>query len=59
MTNLGDFRRLYLAFQDAGKRYALSSKSSWMHSRLVMRVENPQARACFEDTLAPRRAGRA
>lgn len=59
MINLKNSRQLYPIFIDAGKRYALSSESNWMHSRLVMRVENPQASECLENALVPRRDGRA
>lgn len=59
MATLRNFRQFYLTFPDAGKRYALRCELSWMHSRLVMRVENPQARECFEDALAPGSEGRA
>jgi hypothetical protein len=44
IANLKNFRQFYLTFPDAGKSYALRSELSWTHWRLVMRVENPQAR---------------
>jgi predicted nuclease of restriction endonuclease-like (RecB) superfamily len=44
VANLKNFRQFYLTFPDAGRRYALRSELSWTHWRLVMRVENPQAR---------------
>lgn len=44
VANLRNFRQFYLTFPDAGKRYALRSELSWTHWRLVMRVDNSQAR---------------
>lgn len=59
VANLWNFRQFYLTFPDAGKRYALRSELSWTHWRLVMRVEDPQARDYFEDAHASRVEGRA
>ncbi len=54
VANLKNFRQFYLTFADAGKRYALRSELSWTHWRLVMRVENPQARDYYiEETARP------
>lgn len=47
VANLKNFRRFYLTFPDAGKGYALRSELSWTHWRLIMRVENPQARGYY------------
>lgn len=47
VANLRNFRQFYLVFQGTGIRYALRSELSWTHYRLLMRVENPQARAYY------------
>lgn len=52
VANLKNFRQFYLTFPDAGKRYALRSALSWTHWRLVMRVENPQARDYYIEEIA-------
>jgi len=52
VANLKNFRQFYLAFPDAGKRYALRSELSWTHWRLVMRVENKQARDYYIEETA-------
>lgn len=52
VANLRNFRQFYLTFPDAGKRYALRSELSWTHWRLVMRVENPQARDYYIEETA-------
>jgi predicted nuclease of restriction endonuclease-like (RecB) superfamily len=52
VANLKNFRLFYLTFPDAGKSYALRSKLSWTHWRLVMRVENPVARAFYIEETA-------
>ncbi len=52
VANLKNFRQFYLTFADAGKRYALRSELSWTHWRLVMRVENPQARDYYIEETA-------
>jgi len=52
VANLKNFRQFYLTFPDAGKRYALRSELSWTHWRLVMRVENPQARDYYIKEIA-------
>ena len=44
VANLKNFRQFYPTFPDAGKGYALRSFLTWTHWRLVMRVENPNAR---------------
>jgi len=43
-ANLRNFRQFYLTYPDAQKCYALRSKLTWTHHRLIMRVENPAAR---------------
>lgn len=47
VANLKNFRKFYLVFQGDEKGYALCSLLSWSHYRLIMRVENPQARAYY------------
>ncbi len=44
VANLKNFRQFFLTFPDFGKRCALRSQLSWTHYRLIMRVENPEAR---------------
>lgn len=51
VANLKNFRQFYLTFPDAGKRYALRSELSWTHWRLIMRVENPQARDYYIEEI--------
>ena len=43
-ANLRNFRHFFLTYPDAENCYALRSKLSWTHHRLIMRVENPTAR---------------
>lgn len=52
IANLKNFRQFYLSFPDAGKGYALRSELSWTHWRLVMRVDNPQARDYYIEECA-------
>lgn len=52
VANLRNFRQFYLTFPEAGKRYALRSELSWTHWRLVMRVDNPQARDYYIEEAA-------
>lgn len=52
VANLRNFRQFYLTFPDAGKHYALRSKLSWTHWRLIMRVENQQARDYYIEETA-------
>ena len=47
IANLKNFRQFYLTFPDIEKSYALRSQLTWTHWRLVMRVENPDARAYY------------
>jgi len=46
-ANLRNFRQFYLTYPDPGICYALRSKLSWTHHRLIMRVENPSAREYY------------
>lgn len=43
-ANLRNMRQFYLTYPDIEKCYALRSKLSWTHHRLIMRVENAEAR---------------
>ncbi len=46
-ANLRNFRQFYLTYPDPEKCYALRSKLTWTHHRLIMRVENPGAREYY------------
>ncbi len=52
VANLRNFRQFYLTFPDVGKHYALRSELSWTHWRLVMRVEDSQARNYYIEETA-------
>jgi predicted nuclease of restriction endonuclease-like (RecB) superfamily len=43
-ANLRNFRQFYLTYPNPENCYALRSKLSWTHHRLIMRVENVRAR---------------
>ncbi len=43
-ANLRNFRQFYLTYPDPEICYALRSNLTWTHHRLIMRVENPDAR---------------
>jgi len=45
--NLRNFRQFYLTYPDQSICYALRSKLTWTHIRLIMRVENPFAREYY------------
>jgi predicted nuclease of restriction endonuclease-like (RecB) superfamily len=47
LANLKNCRQFYLTFPEFEKGYALRSQLSWTHYRLIMRVENPQAREYY------------
>ncbi|MCU0352583.1 MAG: PDDEXK nuclease domain-containing protein [Cytophagales bacterium] len=47
IANLKNFRQFYLAFPEDQKSYALRSQLTWTHYRLIMRVEDPKARAYY------------
>ena len=49
VANLKNMRQFYVTFQ---KSYALRSQLSWTHYRLIMRVENQQARDYYLDECA-------
>ncbi|MGV8091481.1 MAG: PDDEXK nuclease domain-containing protein [Mangrovibacterium sp.] len=43
-ANLYNFRQFYLTYSDSEIFYTLCRKLGWSHNRLIMRVENPNAR---------------
>jgi predicted nuclease of restriction endonuclease-like (RecB) superfamily len=45
--NLRNFRQFYLTYPDPEKCYALRSKLTWTHHRLIMRVDDPRAREFY------------
>ncbi|MCX5781533.1 MAG: PDDEXK nuclease domain-containing protein [Elusimicrobia bacterium] len=52
-ANIRNFRQFYLSFSENGQiRYALRSELSWAHYRLIMRVENHQARVYYMNEAA-------
>jgi predicted nuclease of restriction endonuclease-like (RecB) superfamily len=52
VANLKNFRQFYLTFPNAEKSYALRSELSWTHWRLIMRVEDSQARDYYIEETA-------
>ena len=48
-ANLRNFRQFYLIYPDPEICYAVRSKLTWTHHRLIMRVNSPDARTycCF------------
>ncbi len=46
-ANLRNFRQFYLTYPEKEICYTLCSKLSWSHNRLIMRVENPEARGYY------------
>jgi predicted nuclease of restriction endonuclease-like (RecB) superfamily len=44
---LRNFRQFYLTYPDQAICYTLCSKLSWSHNRLIMREEDPKARAYY------------
>jgi predicted nuclease of restriction endonuclease-like (RecB) superfamily len=52
-ANLRNFRQFYLTYPGEDKIcYALRSKLSWTHHRLIMREENPEARRYYLEATA-------
>ena len=47
VANLKNFRQFYLTFAGDKKSYTLCSQLSWSHIRLIMRIENKQARTWY------------
>jgi predicted nuclease of restriction endonuclease-like (RecB) superfamily len=52
VANLWNFRQFYLAYPDEEKLYALRRELGWTHYRLIMRVEDPKARAYYLNEAA-------
>ena len=46
-ANLRNFRQFYLTYPDQEICYTACSKLSWSHNRLIMREEDPKARAYY------------
>ena len=46
-ANLRNFRQFYLTYPDVEICYALCSKLTWSHNRLIMRVENKEAQRYY------------
>ncbi len=46
-ANLRNFRQFYLTYPDPEICYTLCSKLTWSHNRLIMRVENYEAREYY------------
>lgn len=47
LANLKNFKQFYLTFPDFEKSYTLRSQLTWSHYRLIMRVDNAEARAYY------------
>jgi len=47
VANLKNFRQFYTTFPDFNKSNALRSQLTWSHYRLIMRVENSDAREYY------------
>ncbi len=45
--NLRNFRQFYLSYPDEAICYTLCSKLTWSHNRLIMRIENQDARTWY------------
>ena len=46
-ANLRNFRQFYLTYPDQEICYTVCSKLSWSHNRLIMRIDNEQARTYY------------
>jgi hypothetical protein len=46
-SNLRNFRQFYLTYPNYENCYALRSKLTWTHHRLIMRVEDPKTREFY------------
>jgi predicted nuclease of restriction endonuclease-like (RecB) superfamily len=46
-SNLYNFRQFYLTYSEHDKFYTLCRKLTWSHNRLIMRVENIEARKYY------------
>ncbi|MCB0533916.1 MAG: DUF1016 family protein [Saprospiraceae bacterium] len=47
VANLKNFRQFYLTFPEFEKGYTLRSQLTWSHYRLIMRLDNAEARAYY------------
>lgn len=47
VANLKNFRQFYLTFMEDEKGYTLCSQLSWSHIRLIMRLDDTQARTYY------------
>ncbi len=52
VANLENFRKFYLTFSDIQNSYALRRELTWTHYRLMMRVENTEARNYYLEECA-------
>ncbi len=52
VANLKNFRQFYLTFPDFQKGYTLRSELGWSHYRLIMRVEDEDARSYYVNEAA-------
>ncbi len=52
VANLKNFRQFYLTFPDFQKGYSVRSELGWSHYRLIMRVEDANARAYYLNEAA-------
>lgn len=46
-ANIRNFRQFYLTYPDETICYAVCSKLSWSHNRLIMRIESPKVRTYY------------
>jgi hypothetical protein len=55
VANLKNFRQFYVTFPGFNKSYALRNQLTWSHYRLIMRVENSDAREYYIREAAEQR----